>query len=719
MTFKILLSLFLACLIGSPWSCPNPGSEIGVGFHHKQILAPKSSSTSDPKAPSRKLANDTIHNEIVLDPSAYDFAKSELLTFRDYMDQVLHNAVWGYYNQIGVGPDFRTFPMVLSPFFGQMVAEQAFRMWQGMVRARNLKKEEQFTFLELGGGTGILAHDFLTYVTNQAERSEEWEEFKFVLRYQIVERSSYLRERQTKLNKKFEPLFETLDWDARYVHMMDAIKGIVFSNELVDTFAVHKVILSPEGKAEMGYVIPAVPVHLLSLLGENHQALRLREKLRSSNNRIGEDLGLKKEGVLYLSQMDFYALLDHCSHMPDEEQRKFMEQLEFYETFIPVRKSQEVVGYLQVLLDEYSEILAQLNKSAIFYPNLDSRRFIKSAGRILQSGYVITIDYGFSLFSLAAYLKFIRGLNLLHTIRGGEKGTNPFEMPTFVDLSADVNFTLLALEGRKAGLESIFFGPQLHLEESTPLRLDFMRIDDFKAYQDRLKVDRKRAGLTKAAVDSFFNALTVLRLAKGEINEEEVKQESENFVKNVIQLIPNNIVKSFKESHFLSLIRELNLEKTRPFEEETSLKALIYILAVKAFKDTIQIAANQGANMQTLSFIEHKSYFQQLFEKELFELFKIVHRNARKKLINQFQGKTAPGFFKILVQRKEGTDPEYVFSKRTPHSLFFSEDPESKQSHSQTQLIKLRLQQSLRPPSSLGEDPALLPVFQSEWDYSI
>jgi len=688
-------------------------------IHHNQILAPKSSSTSDLKAPSRKLANDAIHNEIVLDPSAYDFAKSELLTFRDYMDQVLHNAVWGYYNQIGVGPDFKTFPMVLSPFFGQMVAEQAFRMWQGMVRARNLKKGEQFTFLELGGGTGILAHDFLTYVTNQAERSEEWEEFKFVLRYQIVERASYLRERQTKLNEKFKPIFETVDWDARYLHFMDSIKGIIFSNELVDAFAVHKVILSPEGKAERGYVIPAVPVHLLPLLGKDPEADRLREKLRRSNNRIGEDLGLKKEGVLYLSQIGFYALLDHCSFMPDEEHRNFMEQLKFYETFIPVRKSQEVAGYLQVLLDEYSETLDQLNKSAIFYPNPDSKSFIKSAGRILESGYVITIDYGFSLFSLAAYLKFIRGLNIFHTMRKGEKGTNPFEMPTLVDLSVDVNFTLLALEGRKAGLESIFFGPQLHLEESTPIRLDSMRIDDFKAYQGRLKADRKLAGFTKTAVDSFFNALTGLRLAKGEINEEEVKQESDIFVKNVIQLIPDDIVKGFKEIHLLDLVRELNLEATRPFEAETILKALIRILAVKAFNDTIQIAAEQGANMQTISFMEHAPNFQILFEKELFEFFKIVYRTRYKKLKNQFQGKTAPDFFKILVQRKKGTDPEYVFSERPPHRLFFSEDPESKQFHSRTQLIKIRLQQSLGLRSSLEEETAFLLVSQAEWEYSI
>ena len=92
------------------------------------------------------------------------------------MERALYAKGWGYFSNGHVkfgfkdeGGDFGTGPQALSPFYGHMVADQVFAMWQGMRRAGTLSSdpdEEKFTVVEFGAGMGDLAYDFLKYVKN-------------------------------------------------------------------------------------------------------------------------------------------------------------------------------------------------------------------------------------------------------------------------------------------------------------------------------------------------------------------------------------------------------------------------------------------------------------------------------------------------------------------------------------------------------------------------
>ena len=50
--------------------------------------------------------------------------------------------------------------------------------------------------------------------------------------------------------------------------------------------------------------------------------------------------------------------------------------------------------------------------------------------------------------------------------------SNPYDHPTLNDLTTDVNFSLLDVEGRQAGLRTLFYGSQKALQSGTPISLD-------------------------------------------------------------------------------------------------------------------------------------------------------------------------------------------------------------------------------------------------------
>ncbi|MGA2774088.1 MAG: SAM-dependent methyltransferase [Bryobacteraceae bacterium] len=66
-----------------------------------------------------------------------------------------------------------TYPVVLAPCFGQMIAEQIFRMWSGMRRSGTLAAEEPFPIAEFGAGNGSLAESILDYIGQQSKTASD------------------------------------------------------------------------------------------------------------------------------------------------------------------------------------------------------------------------------------------------------------------------------------------------------------------------------------------------------------------------------------------------------------------------------------------------------------------------------------------------------------------------------------------------------------------
>ncbi|WP_254173980.1 class I SAM-dependent methyltransferase [Planktothrix pseudagardhii] len=156
------------------------------------------------------------------------------ITFADYMNWVLYHPEYGYYTvnepQFGAAGDFVTSPYFGSDF-GEMLAEQFVQMWE------ILDYPTPFTLVEMGAGQGLLASDILLYLKKQ------YPEFYSKINYIICEKSAFLKQQQQKQLKNQLNLNSSIQWCDLETLQNEAIIGCFFSNELVDAFPVHQVIV--------------------------------------------------------------------------------------------------------------------------------------------------------------------------------------------------------------------------------------------------------------------------------------------------------------------------------------------------------------------------------------------------------------------------------------------------------------------------------------------
>ena len=206
-----------------------------------------------------------IHRELRVTPGSEAAVKDLLPSFLDYQDIVLFYPKIGYYSsgRVSFSSDYRTFPIALGPYFGQMIAEQIFHMWDGMRTAKTLAAADTFTIAEFGAGDGGLAESILEYIDAQSQHSADprWKQFSDQLVYACYDRSPALSASQLKRNARFGKHFAAREGDATNpVATIPAasLKGVILSNELPDAFSVHKVILSQSGAMEAAFVAPVL-----------------------------------------------------------------------------------------------------------------------------------------------------------------------------------------------------------------------------------------------------------------------------------------------------------------------------------------------------------------------------------------------------------------------------------------------------------------------------
>lgn len=152
------------------------------------------------------------------------------ISFHDFMDMCLYYPGLGYYtntgDKIGFQGDFYT-SCCLTPAFGAMIARQLEEMW-------HILGKGPFTVVEYGAGTGMMCRDILAYLKAVPELYEQ-------LRYCIIEISPAMRD----MEKARLP--EKVSW---YDRIEDVAGDIhcVLSNELLDNFPVHEVVMDDRPK---------------------------------------------------------------------------------------------------------------------------------------------------------------------------------------------------------------------------------------------------------------------------------------------------------------------------------------------------------------------------------------------------------------------------------------------------------------------------------------
>jgi SAM-dependent MidA family methyltransferase len=150
------------------------------------------------------------------------------ISFYEFMEMALYHPLMGYYTscdeKIGIEGDYYTSP-VLSSLFGQMLGRQLEEMW-------HLLGKRSFTIVEYGAGTGLLCKHILDYLKNNKA-------FYNNLVYCIVEKSGAMRKKQEEI------LCDKVTW-LHSIRDIPPITGCILSNELVDNFSVHQVMMKDE-----------------------------------------------------------------------------------------------------------------------------------------------------------------------------------------------------------------------------------------------------------------------------------------------------------------------------------------------------------------------------------------------------------------------------------------------------------------------------------------
>ena len=441
------------------------------------ILALPISATPPFATPDRRHLKNAweVRNEVTVPPGSEMAVKDYFLSFRDYQELVLYDSKAGYYSsgRVSFIQDYYTFPNMLDPWFGQMIAVQVFKMWDGMRRAGTLGSGDRFTIAEFGGGNGELARSILGFISDEGQResSGPWLEFWQQLMYVSYDRSPAMVAEQRVRNSAAGGKFEVREGDATDPASLIAagsVKGVVLSNEMVDNFCVHKVILSRDGSAEVAFVAPTLPPALWSRL-EKRAPEPLRRLIDNDDQVIRERFFHDAPaGARWLSRASFVALFEWLASLPDYPAH--VNSILFHEIYVPVRAVPELADHLRRYARPYACELARLDRDVVAYINLDEGKFVEGVANILKAGYVLTIDYGSNWEGMLAPGPFSH----LRSYGPGSRRerSDPYRDAGLNDITSDVNFSLVAAEGRSVGLNIAFYGRQRVLQAGTSIKLN-------------------------------------------------------------------------------------------------------------------------------------------------------------------------------------------------------------------------------------------------------
>lgn len=173
-------------------------------------------------------------NELLKDAVRLRIEAEGRITFEQFMAMALYHPRHGYYNspgeKMGRQGDYLTSPEV-HPIFGQLIARQLHEMWERMGRP------PAFDVLEQGAGNGLLCRDVLRWAQRQAP------DFLEALRYRLRETSDELVRRQRRnVELLGTAAADRVRWEEAAAPL-GPVEGCVLSNELVDSFPVHRVLM--------------------------------------------------------------------------------------------------------------------------------------------------------------------------------------------------------------------------------------------------------------------------------------------------------------------------------------------------------------------------------------------------------------------------------------------------------------------------------------------
>jgi SAM-dependent MidA family methyltransferase len=340
-------------------------------------------------------------------------------SFCDFVDDALFDVRWGYYATGGVrfgpGGHYDTYPLALSPFFGHMVAEYAFRAWQSAGTPRD------FEICELGAGNGQLCLDTLLWAHERRRHDQSWHAFADRVRYRILERSPALAARQ---RQHLGPLADAVRWsrtDLARTAPRNApfgAHGVIVANEVLDCLPHHKVVASRGSAPAVAYVIPELGGRPLT------------------RDRLG-------------------AAMAH----PEKRRR-----VRFREALLPLGRLPRLATFIR---RHYPEVFAASPRHRNYFVSPRIERMVRHAGRLYEHADALWIDYG------ETREFHLRAPESKRVFAGPPRtGRGVYEDPGADDITFMVDFSLVKSAARDAGWTIAHYGPQGDLARRTKVRLD-------------------------------------------------------------------------------------------------------------------------------------------------------------------------------------------------------------------------------------------------------
>ncbi len=197
-------------------------------------------------------------------------ARGGWIPFSRYMELALYAPGLGYYTagsqKFGEAGDFVTAPEI-SALFGRTLAKQAIEIMDASAPH----------ILELGAGSGRLAHDMLSELERQGCLPES---------YSILEVSADLRERQeSRIKKSLPQLFERVKW---LDSLPENFKGAIVANEVLDALPVHLVRWHENQPSEIGVTITESGLAFAERAISDSQLFEAAQKIGAEGDYVSE-----------------------------------------------------------------------------------------------------------------------------------------------------------------------------------------------------------------------------------------------------------------------------------------------------------------------------------------------------------------------------------------------------------------------------------------------
>jgi SAM-dependent MidA family methyltransferase len=181
-----------------------------------------------------------------------EIAATGPIPFARFMELALYHPRFGYYTnpdreteRIGWSGDYYTTADV-HPIFAQVLVKQVAQI------DALLGHPSPFTVIEMGPGKGLFARDFLAACRAISHGIHGPNGLFKRLQYVLIERSPALQAAQQRLLAALDAPVSHISWSESLAALdPDSVTGVLFSNELVDAFPVHRLRIQADGPKEI------------------------------------------------------------------------------------------------------------------------------------------------------------------------------------------------------------------------------------------------------------------------------------------------------------------------------------------------------------------------------------------------------------------------------------------------------------------------------------